>query len=145
MIAIHEVYDAFQLKAPYVYAAFVPLTAVVMFSDALATSRWIWIAGYVMMVYLACCVISHSQTLSFAKVAGTTLFSAVILACFASVLHVRGMFPDSLESIYVLLMIPWFCLGWRYLRLFCGKGVWKHKLAPIVSPHKTVEGQLEVF
>lgn len=142
LIAIHEVYDAFQLKAPYVYAAFVPLTAVVMFSDALATSRWIWIAGYVMMVYLACCVISHSQTLSFAKVAGTTLFSAVILACFASVLHVRGMFPDSLESIYVLLMILGFAWGGDTCAYFAGRAFGKHKLAPIVSPHKTVEGAI---
>lgn len=142
LLAIHEVYDAFRLKVPYIYAAFVPLTAAVMFCDHPRVANWIWIFFYAAVVYFACCVIARSKTLLFSSVAGTALFSGIILACFSSILYVREMLADPMESIYVLLLILGFAWGGDTSAYFAGRAFGKHKLAPVVSPHKTVEGAI---
>ena len=92
--------------------------------------------------YTHLCVIAHSQTLLFSNVAGTVFFSGIILACFSSILYVRAMLSDSGESIYVLLLIFGFAWGGDTSAYFAGRAFGKHKLAPIVSPHKTVEGAI---
>ena len=140
LIAIHEVYDAFGLKAPHVFAAFVPAAVLVMFSDSPVVHALLWPALYVLAVYLCCCVIARVHTLDFAKVCGMAVFSGMILACFYSLLYLRQSFADPWESIYVILLILGFAWGGDTSAYFAGRAFGRHKLAPVVSPHKTVEG-----
>ena len=140
LVAIHEVYDAFGLKAPHVFAAYVPLTLLVMLADQSWAAGLLWPALYVMAVYLACCVIARPAALEFAKVGGMAVLSGVILACFASLLYLRSSFAHTWQSIYAILLALGFAWGGDTFAYLAGSAFGKHKLAPTVSPHKTVEG-----
>lgn len=142
LIAIHEVYMAFSLKFPWIYVAFVPVTLLVMLNDGRNMPGWLSMPAvlYAMLLFLSCCVIGRSQTLHYADVGGMALFSAVILASFWSMLYLRASFPNHYDAIYFILLALGFAWGGDTCAYFAGRAFGKHKLAPIVSPHKTVEG-----
>ena len=125
LIAIHEVYMAFSLKFPWIYVAFVPVTLLVMLNDGRNMPGWLSMPAvlYAMLLFLSCCVIS-----------------AVILASFWSMLYLRASFPNHYDAIYFILLALGFAWGGDTCAYFAGRAFGKHKLAPIVSPHKTVEG-----
>ena len=140
LIAIHEVYMAFSLKFPWIYVAFVPVTLLVMLNDGRNMPGWLSMPAvlYAMLLFLSCCVIGRSQTLHYADVGGMALFSAVILASFWSMLYLRASFPNHYDAIYFILLALGFAWGGDTCAYFAGRAFGKHKLAPIVSPHKTV-------
>ena len=55
-------------------------------------------------------------------------------------LHLRAGFPRSSDAIYFILLGLGFAWGGDTCAYFAGRAFGRHKLAPVVSPHKTVEG-----
>ena len=124
LIAIHEVFSAmgFGKKQWYLYAAAVPLTLLVM----LSTSQMV-----------------RGLLLPAAFLTGFIYFSGVITFCFYSLIHLKRMLPFAeyrYDAIYFILLILCFAWGGDTAAYFAGRAFGRHKLAPIVSPHKTVEG-----
>lgn len=142
LIAVHEVYMAFSLKAPWVYGLFAAATVLVMLNDGRPLPLALRMPSvlFLLALCLAGSVIVRSQELSFAKVGGMALFSGLIWACFWSMLYVRAHFAHHADAIYFLVLGLGFAWGGDTCAFFAGHAFGRHKLAPVVSPHKTVEG-----
>lgn len=141
LIALHEIYSAFSLKCPAVYAGLVPITLLIFLYGENAVHRHLfWAALYATVLFLAACTVLFFHALDYAKLAGTAVFFAVVLACFYSMLHLRACFPRPSDAVYFILLGLGFAWGGDTCAYFAGRAFGRHKLAPVVSPHKTVEG-----
>ena len=143
LIAIHEVFSAmgFGKKQWYLYAAAVPLTLLVMLSTSQMVRGLLLPAAFLTVLFYNVCQIAHVKTLDFGKLTGFIYFSGVITFCFYSLIHLKRMLPFAeyrYDAIYFILLILCFAWGGDTAAYFAGRAFGRHKLAPIVSPHKTV-------
>ena len=148
LLGLHEIFKAFNLgeKTTHVYAAFVPYTLLLMFSGYSTVVKALMVpATYLLMLYLALCLIRRSQTLDAGKLGGFVMFSAITLVGFYSLVYIKNVLPAAqygCEAIYIIVMGLVFAWGGDTFAYFSGYFFGKHKLAPIVSPKKTVEGAI---
>ena len=81
--------------------------------------------------------------MDFGRLAGFVYFGGVILFCFYSLIYLKRQLPIDqygYDAVYFILLILCFAWGGDTAAYFAGRAFGRHKLAPIVSPHKTVEG-----
>ena len=147
LLAIHEVFSAmgFGKKQWYLYAAAVPFTLLVMLTSSQSVRALILPFCFLLVLFLNVCQIAHVQTLDFGKLSGYVYFSGVIVFCFYSLIHLKRCLPFAqyrYDAIYFILLILCFAWGGDTAAYFAGRAFGKHKLAPIVSPHKTVAGAI---
>lgn len=145
LLAIHEVFSAmgFGKKQWYLYAGAVPLTLLVMLSSSQMVRGLLLPVAFLTVLFYNVCQITHVQTLDYGKLTGFVYFSGVITFCFYSLIHLKRMLPFAqyrYDAIYFILLILCFAWGGDTAAYFAGRAFGRHKLAPIVSPHKTVEG-----
>ena len=147
LIGMHEVYSAmgFGRKQWYLFAAAVPYTLLIMLSSRAAVSALILPASFLVVLYYNICLIVNHGTLDFGRLAGFVYFGGVILFCFYSLIYLKRQLPVevfSYDAVYFILLILCFAWGGDTSAYFAGRAFGRHKLAPIVSPHKTVEGAI---
>lgn len=147
LIAVHEIYRAFDLgkNEKHIYGAFIPYTFLVMFSGHPAVKVVLVPLSFLFMLYLAICLIWHNQTLSAAKLGGMAAFSSLVLVSFYAFVYIKNRLPMEeygYEAIYLIILALAFAWGGDSSAYFAGRFFGKHKLAPVVSPHKTVEGAI---
>ena len=147
LLGMHEVFGAmgFGKKQWYLFAAAVPYTLLVMLSSSAAVRALLLPASFLVVLFYNICLIASHSTLDFGKLAGYVYFSGVILFCFYSLIHLKRMLPFATfqyDAIYFILLSLCFAWGGDTFAYFAGRAFGKHKLAPVVSPNKTVEGAI---
>ncbi|MGD9559205.1 MAG: phosphatidate cytidylyltransferase [Oscillospiraceae bacterium] len=147
LLAIHELYAAFGFgkRDWYLFVALAVMAGVVMLSDNRAAYRAVRPAAYLFVLFLAICVIGRFSSISFEKIAGVVLFSAVVVYCFYSFIHLKVLLPKAqygYDATYFLILILAYAWGGDTAAYFVGNAFGKRKLAPRVSPKKTVEGAI---
>lgn len=145
LVAIHEIFNAFKFdkKQLYIYAGFVPVVFLVFLSEYQWARSLLLPVGYLFVLYLAICVIANSKTIPFSKISAVTFFSGCVTFCFYSLIKLKMLLPAEIygdDSIYFVALILGFAWGGDTFAYFAGRAFGKHKLAPTVSPNKTVEG-----
>lgn len=145
LIGMHEVYSAmgFGRKEWYLFAVAVPYTLLIMLSSSAAVSALVLPASFLVVLYYNICLIAKHGSLDFGRLAGFVYFGGVILFCFYSLIYLKRQLPVdvfSYDAVYFILLILCFAWGGDTSAYFAGRAFGRHKLAPIVSPHKTVEG-----
>ena len=147
LLGIHEVFTAmgFGKKQWYLYAAAVPFTMLLMLSSSGAARAALLAVGFLTGLFYNVVLITHDKTLDFGKLSGFIYFSGVILFCFYSLIHLKRCLPMDMygyDAIYFILLILCFAWGGDTCAYFAGRAFGKHKLCPVVSPKKTVEGAI---
>ncbi|MGN0984318.1 MAG: phosphatidate cytidylyltransferase [Gemmiger sp.] len=145
LLGVHEVFTAmgFGKKQWYLFAMTVPFTLLIMTSSSDAVRALVLPVSFLVVLFYNVCLIASHSTLDFGKLAGFVYFGGVILFCFYSLIHLKRMLPFAVyqyDAVYFVLLTLCFAWGGDTAAYFAGRAFGKHKLAPIVSPHKTVEG-----
>lgn len=147
MMAAYEAYGAFGFgkREMYLYLPAIPFILVVMFGHAGLARAAIMPVALCLVLYYSICVIRFHKNLNVEKLGGFLLFSGVIILCFYSFVELKRILPaeiyhdDAVFFIALILCIAW---GGDTAAYFAGRFFGKHKLAPEVSPKKTVEGAI---
>ena len=147
LLAMHEAWQAvgFQKKDWYIYAAAIPTVFMVLLCHYHAVQLLILPVLTCTAIFYAVCLVLRSTTLDFGRLSSFALFSCVILLSFYSFVYLKYRLPRaeySAEAIYFIVLILCYAWGGDTFAYFAGRFFGKHKLAPIVSPKKTVEGAI---
>ena len=147
LLAMHEAWQAvgIQKKDWYIYAAAVPTVFMVLLCHYHAVQLLILPVLTCTAIFYAVCLVLRSTTLDFGRLSSFALFSCVILLSFYSFVYLKYRLPRaeySAEAIYFIVLILCYAWGGDTFAYFAGRFFGKHKLAPIVSPKKTVEGAI---
>ena len=128
LIAIHEIYSAlgFEKKDWLMYAVLVPYTLLVMLSSYSAMRKLVMPMSFVLVTFFAIYLVVRNGIISYQKASGLLVFSGIVIFCFYS----------------FILLILCFAWGGDTCAYFAGRAFGKHKLCPVVSPKKTVEGAI---
>ena len=145
VIGLHEIYMAMKPEQGglAVFVGLAVYTVVMMFSGLPAVGAITQPLTVLLLVFVACCVIRNSRTLDFKKVAGMLTFGAMLLLCFYSLVELKYLLPVEKygsDALYIIFLILGFAWGGDSAAYLTGRAFGKHKLAPVVSPNKTVEG-----
>ena len=145
LIAIHEVFKAlgFGRKEWPMYAVFVPYTLLIMLSSYQVWRRLVMPASFLMVLFFGIYLVVRNAQVDFAKASGLVMFSGIVIFCFYSFIRLKELLPVETygyDAMFFILLILCFAWGGDTAAYFAGRAFGRHKLAPIVSPHKTVEG-----
>ena len=147
IIAVHEIYGAFKFGKGnlYIFLGFIPFILIVMLSDYMSVRVWLQPVAYLFVLFLALCVIFNCQSVNFAKLSGMAVFSLIVVFCFYSLINLKSLLPRAeygYDAVYFVILILGYAWGGDTFAYLVGRAFGKHKLAPRVSPNKTIEGAI---
>ena len=147
LIAIHEIFNAmgFGKKEWPLYGVFVPYTLLVMLSSFQLWRQLVMPASFLMVLFFAIYLVVRNGSVSFSKTSGLVMFSGIVIFCFYSFIKLKELLPTETygyDAVFFILLILCFAWGGDTCAYFAGRAFGKHKLCPVVSPKKTVEGAI---
>ena len=147
LIAIHEIYSAlgFEKKDWLMYAVLVPYTLLVMTSNYQVMRRLVMPMSFLLVTFYAIYLVVRNSTISYQKASGLLMFSGIVIFCFYSFIRLKELLPVEqygYDAVFFILLILCFAWGGDTCAYFAGRAFGKHKLCPVVSPKKTVEGAI---
>ncbi len=147
LIAIHEVFKAlgFGRKEWPMYAVLVPYTLLIMLSSYQVWRRLVMPAFLLMVLFFGIYLVVRNAQVDFAKASGLVMFSGIVIFCFYSFIRLKELLPVETygyDAMFFILLILCFAWGGDTCAYFAGRAFGKHKLCPVVSPKKTVEGAI---
>ena len=147
LLAMHEVYAAlgFERNDWPLYAVLVPYTLIVMLSTYQHIRALVMVASFLVVLFYSIYLVVRNGVVSYQKVSGLLLFSGIIMYCFYSLIFLKKLLPVAeygYDAVFFILLILCFAWGGDTCAYFAGRAFGKHKLCPVVSPKKTVEGAI---
>ena len=140
LLAIHEIYSAlgFEKKDWLLYAVMVPHTLLIMLSSYQVCRRLVMPASFLLVLFYAIYLVVRNGDISYQKASGLVMFSGIVIFCFYSFIRLKELLPVESYG-YDAVFFAW---GGDTCAYFAGRAFGKHKLCPVVSPKKTVEGAI---
>ncbi|MEE0867043.1 MAG: phosphatidate cytidylyltransferase [Clostridia bacterium] len=134
-MAIFEVLRAVGMSKNYFYCTLAFLLPVGMLFTHI---EYMGIVIYIFMALILVSMLFNKNENKFKDAA--TVFTAAIMICFSFyfISRVRSL-PHGIENVFLIFIGCWITDTFAY---FTGITVGKHKLAPKISPKKTVEGSI---
>ena len=99
--------------------------------------------SFVLVTFYAIYLVVRNGTISYQKASGLLVFSGIVIFCFYSFVLLKERLPVEkfgYDAVFFILLILCFAWGGDTCAYFAGRAFGKHKLCPVVSPKKTVEG-----
>ena len=127
------------LKNPCLSSLSFLMAAVIPFVNEPAIKDWAAALLFLFFVSFCILLVKNSQTEKLEQVSVIILFSLFVPLFFSCAVFMRDFYGPVAGSFYLLFALgcAWLCDTCAY---FAGRAFGKHKLAPLVSPKKTVEG-----
>ena len=147
LIALHEIYAAlgFEKQGWPLLGVLVPYTFLVMLSSYELYRRLVMPASFLVVLFYAIYLVVRNGTISYQKASGLLMFSGIVIFCFYSFIRLKELLPVEqygYDAVFFILLILCFAWGGDTCAYFAGRAFGKHKLCPVVSPKKTVEGAI---
>lgn len=147
LIALHEIYSAlgFEKQDWPLLAVLVPYTLLIMLSSYSVCRAMVMPASFLVVLFYAIYLVVRNGVISYQKASGLAMFSGIVIFCFYSFIRLKEMLPVEeygYDAIFFILLILCFAWGGDTCAYFAGRAFGKHKLCPVVSPKKTVEGAI---
>ena len=147
LIALHEIYAAlgFEKQGWPLFGVLVPYTFLVMLSSYELYRRLGMPASFLVVLFYAIYLVVRNGTISYQKASGLAMFSGIVIFCFYSFIRLKELLPVEeygYDAVFFILLILCFAWGGDTCAYFAGRAFGKHKLCPVVSPKKTVEGAI---
>ena len=147
LIAVHEIYGAlgFEKKDWLLYVVQIPYVLLVMLSGYSSARRLLMTASFVQVVFYAIYLVVRNGSISYQTASGLVMFSGIVTFCFYSFILLKELLPVDrfgYDAMFFILLILCFAWGGDTCAYFAGRAFGKHKLCPVVSPKKTVEGAI---
>ena len=147
LIALHEIYAAlgFEKQGWPLFGVLVPYTFLVMLSSYELYRRLVMPASFLVVLFYAIYLVVRNGTISYQKASGLAMFSGIVIFCFYSFIQLKELLPVEkfgYDAVFFILLILCFAWGGDTCAYFAGRAFGKHKLCPVVSPKKTVEGAI---
>ena len=147
LIALHEIYAAlgFEKQGWPLFGVLVPYTFLVMLSSYELYRRLVMPASFLVVLFYAIYLVVRNGTISYQKASGLAMFSGIVIFCFYSFIRLKELLPVETygyDAMFFILLILCFAWGGDTCAYFAGRAFGKHKLCPVVSPKKTVEGAI---
>lgn len=144
MIAVYEIISAFQIprKNILLFAA-LPVSAVCFFREYTVCEKLFYPFLFAFILILAGFVLKYFQEINITALLAALSFSAIVIVSFYSIVHFKMIFPAKeygYFSVLLILMVLSYAWGGDSMAYFMGRRFGKRKLAPVISPKKTVEG-----
>ena len=147
LIALHEIYAAlgFEKQGWPLLGVLVPYTFLIMLSSYELFRRLVMPASFLVVLFYAIYLVVRNGTISYQKASGLLMFSGIVIFCFYSFIRLKELLPVEqfgYDAVFFILLILCFAWGGDTCAYFAGRAFGKHKLCPVVSPKKTVEGAI---
>ena len=147
LIALHEIYAAlgFEKQGWPLLGVLVPYTFLIMLSSYELFRRLVMPASFLVVLFYAIYLVVRNGTISYQKASGLAMFSGLVIFCFYSFIRLKELLPVEeygYDAVFFILLILCFAWGGDTCAYFAGRAFGKHKLCPVVSPKKTVEGAI---
>ena len=147
LIALHEIYAAlgFEKQGWPLLGVLVPYTFLIMLSSYELFRRLVMPASFLVVLFYAIYLVVRNGTISYQKASGLAMFSGIVIFCFYSFIRLKELLPVEeygYDAVFFILLILCFAWGGDTCAYFAGRAFGKHKLCPVVSPKKTVEGAI---
>ena len=147
LIALHEIYAAlgFEKQGWPLFGVLVPYTFLIMLSSYELCRRLVMPASFLVVLFYAIYLVVRNGTISYQKASGLAMFSGIVIFCFYSFIRLKELLPVEeygYDAVFFILLILCFAWGGDTCAYFAGRAFGKHKLCPVVSPKKTVEGAI---
>jgi len=123
----------------------VPYTLLIMLSSYQVWRRLVMPASFLMVLFFGIYLVVRNAQVDFAKASGLVMFSGIVIFCFYSFIRLKELLPVETygyDAMFFILLILCFAWGGDTCAYFAGRAFGKHKLCPVVSPQKTVEGAI---
>ena len=145
LIALHEIYSAlgFEKQDWPLLGILVPYTLLIMLSSYSIYRAMVMPASFLVVLFYAIYLVVRNGVISYQKASGLVMFSGIVIFCFYSFIRLKVLLPVEkfgYDAIFFILLILCFAWGGDTCAYFAGRAFGKHKLCPVVSPKKTVEG-----
>ena len=147
LLAIHEIYAAmgFGKKEWPLYAVWIPLTLLILLPGTPLSRGGMLTVLYGLVAFVCIYLVVRNGQISFARAAGLVMYGGIVLFCFYSLIYLKELLPMEqyhYDAVFFILLILCFAWGGDTCAYFAGRAFGKHKLCPVVSPNKTVEGAI---
>ncbi len=142
-IALYEIYHCFGINFKPILVFEWVLGLVLVFSDIEFVKVLIFPALFGFIILTALYMIFKPEDGDIHQLGGMIFYSTVIFFCFYPFIYFKTIFealPHRSDAIYLMLLsmaIGWGADSFAY---FVGSAIGKRKLAPKISPNKTIEG-----
>ena len=135
LLALHEIYMAlgFEKRDWPLLGVLVPYTLLIMLSSYQVCRRLVMPASFLVVLFYAIYLVVRNGVISYQKASGLVMFSGIVIFCFYSFIRLKELLPVEKYG---------FAWGGDTCAYFAGRAFGKHKLCPVVSPKKTVEGAI---